>query len=170
MANNNRTFLALIGQPLGATGRAKKYLGQEHCDLVRDLAQAGEFPEAWAAEMGITLTTMRMWVKTHEEFRESIIIARLLLQTYWTREIVKARNLDTAKPGIYSLIVRRFPELYGRTPHDLWAYLHGQDETTAAPGQGQQNPITNEAVRTMSDADLATQLETLRKRAAEMKE
>lgn len=165
MATNRTHILALIGQQPGERGRATKYDPDTHCQLVRDMAQEGEFPEAWAATIGITLNTMRVWVNTHEEFAEAVIIARHLLQTYWTRELAAARKDPNSKPGIYTILVRRFPELYGRNPVDLFAFLHTPLDT--GEGGGQEHTITTaDGVRQMSDEEIQKRLETLRQRRA----
>ena len=171
MSENRSQFLALIGQQPGQRGRATKYDPEVHCQMVRDLAQEGEFPEAWAATIGITLNTMRVWVNTHEEFAEAVIIARHLLQTYWTRKLVAARDDPNAKPGIYSIIVRRFPELYGKAPVDLFAFLHSPlpTDTTGAP-EAEHTVTTVDGVRQMSDEDIKKRLEILRQRRAAEKE
>lgn len=171
MSENRSTFLMRIGQPPGGRGRATKYDPDTHCQIVRDLAQRGEFPEAWAAEIGITLNTMRVWVNTHEEFCEAVIIARHLLQTYWTRELASARNDPNAKPGIYSIIVRRFPELYGKNPVDLFAFLHSPLPTDEAGAPEAEHTVTTaDGVRQMSDEDIQKRLEILRQRRAAERE
>lgn len=171
MSENRATFLMRIGQPPGQKSRAAKYDPDLHCQLVRDLAQGGEFPEAWAAEIGITLNTMRVWVNTHEEFAEAVIIARHLLQTYWTRQLAAARDNPLAKPGIYSIIVRRFPELYGKNPIDLFAFLHSPLPTDAAGGAGAEHTITTaDGVQQMTDEEIQKRLETLRQRRAAERE
>lgn len=163
--------LALIGQKPGEKGRATKYDPDTHCQLVRDLAQRGEFPEAWAAEIGITLNTMRVWVNTHEEFAEAAIIARHLLQTYWTRQLAAARDSETAKPGIYSIIVRRFPELYGKNPIDIFAFLHSPLPTnTEGQPEGEHTITTADGVQRMTDEEIQKRLEILRQRRAAERE
>lgn len=169
MANNKASFLALIGQPPGEPGRALKYDADLHCQMVRDLAQQGDFPESWAAEIGITISTMRRWVHEHEEFREAIIIARHLLQSFWTRDIAKNRTNPDSKPGLYNLIARRFPELYGREPVDLFAWLQTPDavgsEGLTQPGQAPMiNPLTGAPA---TEADIMARLEALRRRREE---
>lgn len=169
MANNKASFLALIGQPPGQRGRALKYDADLHCQMVRDLAQDGDFPESWAAEIGITISTMRRWVQEHEEFRDAIIIARHLLQSYWTREIAANRNNPDAKPGLYNIIVRRFPELYGREPVDLFAWLQTPDAPGGAdltqPGAAPMiNPLTGAPA---TEADILARLAALRRRREE---
>ena len=158
-------MMALIGQKVGETGRATKYNADLHCQWIKDLAQKGDFPEAWCAEMAITPNTMRNWVNTHEEFAEAMVIARLLLQTFWTRELARGRNMEGAKPGIYAMLMRRFPELYGKTPIDLFAWLHSQpsiDDATAA--------LTQEAVRAMPDDELNAKIAALQARRAAERE
>lgn len=169
MGENTRHFLAIIGQQPGERGRATKYDPEVHCQLVQDLAQRGEFPEAWAAEIGITLNTMRVWVNTHPEFGEAVIIARHLLQTFWTRELAEARNSEIAKPGIYSIIVRRFPELYGKNPVDLFAFLHSPLPEDGAKAE-EHTITTADGVRQMSDEDIRKRLEILRQRRAAERE
>lgn len=169
MPENRRHFLALIGQQPGQKGRRTIYDADLHCQMVRDLAQVGKFPEAWAAEIGVTLNTLRVWVNTHEEFAEAMIIARHLLQAYWSNELAQARNHPNAKPGIYSLIVRRLPELYGRNPVDIFAFLHSPTNEDAAEVKD-VTPITTDGVRTMTEADIEARLETLRRRQAAEKE
>jgi hypothetical protein len=115
-------FLALIGQQTGEAGRATKY-DPEHCMTVRKLAQDGEFPEAWAAEIGASLETMRRWAIAHEEFREAVQIAHVLLITFWTRDIARNRKNPDAKVGLYALIARRFNALYGKAPLDLAEWI-----------------------------------------------
>lgn len=170
MPENMRHRLALIGQQPGERGRNTKYDPDHHCWLVRDLAQRGEFPEAWAAEAGVTLNTMRVWVNTHPEFREAVIIAQHLLQTYWTREFASARNNPNAKPGIYAIIARRFPEFYGQNPADIFAIL--QTPVPAAEGQsGAEHTITTaDGVQQMTDEEIQKRLETLRQRRAAERE
>lgn len=172
MAGNVRyQRLALIGQQPGQKGRATKYDPDLHCQMIRDMAQRGEFPEAWAAEIGITLNTMRVWVNTHEEFCEAAIIARHLLQTYWTRELASARNNPMAKPGIYSIIARRFPELYGKNPIDLFAFLHSPLQTDAeGQPEGEHAITTADGVQRMTDEEIQKRLETLRQRRAAERE
>lgn len=169
MATNTRSFLVSIGQQAGDPGRAKKYDEEFHCAKVRELAQKGDFPEAWAAEIGVTFNTMRLWVSTYPEFKEAVFIARILLQTYWTRQLTQARDKENTKPGIYSLILRRFPELYGNNPADLWAFLHSPPGMSGIEAMIQGNkdaPLTNDSVRTMTDADISARLEILRRRRA----
>lgn len=177
MSDTRASFLALIGQQVGERGRNTKY-DPGHCDTIRMLAQEGEFPEAWAAEIGVTLNTLRVWANTHDEFREAIIIAHHLLQTFWTRELAKNRNNPDARPGLYQMITRRFPALYGKAPIDLAAWLVEADPVPVAAPQptalgqtashaaaGAESPL-----KTMKTEDLEAQLEALRKRRAEAEE
>ncbi|WP_395542725.1 hypothetical protein [Neotabrizicola sp. sgz301269] len=155
-------FMQLIGQQAGETSRNAKY-DPAHCDTVRLLAQGGEFPEAWCATIGVTPQTMRNWAAEHEEFREAIIQGRILLQTFWTRDIVENRTNPNAKPGLYSLIARRFRDLYGRDGGvDLTAWFLNEKQPTVATeapaGAGAIHPPT------MSDDALQRRLDELRRR------
>lgn len=121
-AYHKSRYLALIGQQTGEAGRASKY-DPEYCMTIRLLAQRGEFPEAWAAEIGVSLNTMRLWALAHDEFREAAQIAQVLLLTFWTREFVKKRDDPLARPAMYALIARRLNALYGKAPIDLAEWI-----------------------------------------------
>jgi hypothetical protein len=49
----DRYFLMRIGQQPGGPGRAKVYDPDQHPARVMEMAQEGEFPEAWAADIGV---------------------------------------------------------------------------------------------------------------------
>lgn len=161
----NRDFLITIGQASGETGRALKY-DPEFCMRIRLLAQNGEFPEAWAAEIGITMETMRMWCHRHPEFREAVGIARLLLATYWTRKIAKNADNPNAKPGMYQMLARRIPALYGRSPIDLAEWVQTHPEGVGSDGAA---PAALDAgtVAASSTEVLRERLDALRRRRAE---
>ena len=166
MVRNNTQFLALIGQQPGEKGRATIYNSDFHCSLVKELAQDGDFQEAWASEIGITVGTMREWALKHEEFLEAIIIAHQLLLTFWTRKIAANVTSEGAKPGMFQILVRRFPAIYGRTPIDLQAWLmEGAGEAAAAP-----EALTADQARAVTTDDLTVRLEALRRRRAEERE
>lgn len=163
MAEPNRAFLARIGQQSGEAGRATKY-APEFCDTIRMLAQEGEFPETWAAMIGVTLGTMRRWASEHDEFREAVVIAHHLLQSYWIRDLAKNRHNKNAKVGIYALIMRRFPALYGKTPVDLAQWLvepEPQQATEAGAVPGANDP------KTLRDQELDARIKALQERRAQ---
>jgi transposase-like protein len=172
MSENKAHFLALIGQPPGGKGRNTKYDPDLHCQMVMDLAQAGEFQEAWASEIGITITTMRDWVRKHEEFREAVIIAHQLLVTFWTRKVAQnvtvkraadGSTTEQAIPGMFNILMKRFPAIYGKSPIDLQAWLmEAQNVDGAAP-----EALTAETVKATSTDELHARLEALRRRRTE---
>lgn len=164
MSENKAHFLALIGQPPGAKGRATKYDPDHHCQLVRDLAEQGEFQEAWASEIGITIATMRDWVRKHEDFREAVVIAHQLLITYWTRKVADNVTDQHAKPGMFNILMRRFPAIYGKSPIDLQAWLM---EAPADDPAAIQDALTAEAAKAAPTDELQARLEALRKRRME---
>lgn len=161
-----RDFLVVIGQQPNGEGRALKY-DPEFCNTVRVLAQEGEFPEAWGAEIGVTLETMRLWCMKHPDFREAVGQARLLLATYWTRDIVANKNNPNAKPGLYHMLARRIPALYGKTPVDLGEWLQTPPDTNA-PDQAKALDASTVAAATTDT--LQQRLEALRKRREEEEE
>ncbi|MFE3836906.1 hypothetical protein [Pseudogemmobacter sonorensis] len=142
-----REFLMVIGQQAGERSRNCKYDPDTHPQMVRDLAQQGEFPEAWMAEIGVTPQTMRNWAQAHEEFREAVIQGRILLQTFWTREIAKNRNNPNAKPGLYLLIARRFKDLYAATGNvDLAEWVLRKEEAEGVPGDTPPAQMSDDAI------------------------
>lgn len=160
---NKTHFLKLIGQPPGERGRATIYDPEIHCQMVRELAQRGEFQEAWASEIGITISTMREWIRQHEEFREAAIIAHQLLITYWTREVAKNVTSPDAKASMFNFLLKRFPAIYGRAPIDLQEWLMQPSATDGDPNAAPE-ALTQEHARRMGDDELEARLEALRKR------
>lgn len=163
MATPRSQFLSMIGQQAGDSGRATKY-DPDFCLVVRELAQRGEFPEAWAAEMGVTLNTMRNWSRSYPDFAEAVVIAHHLLQTYWTRDIVANRLNPNARLGLYGLIARRLPALYGRNPVDLANWLVEPDSQSETDSSAEVPIVT--AIRSMTDQEILARLEVLRARRA----
>lgn len=163
MATPRSQFLSMIGQQAGDIGRATKY-DPDFCLVVRELAQRGEFPEAWAAEMGVTLNTMRNWSRSHSDFAEAVVIAHHLLQTYWTRDIAANRMNPNARPGLYALIARRLPALYGRNPVDLVSWLVEPEKQ--GEGASPTLPPMIMDIRSMTDQEISARLEVLRARRA----
>lgn len=141
----NRHFLMRIGQQPGGPGRNTKYDPDIHPARVMELAQEGEFPEAWAADMGVTFFTLRLWCRDHPEFSDAMEAARLLLETYWTRDLVKNRLNPDARPGLYNLILRRFGHYYGLNAPDVWGFFHSRDVSAAPVGSTPQQPGEPEA-------------------------
>jgi hypothetical protein len=123
-------FLAMIGQPVGQASRNLKYT-PDLCYLVRDLARQGTFPEGWALEADVTLETLRLWGRRYPEFAEAMTMARLALLDFWTRDLVRNLGNPQARPGMYSLVLRRFPALYGANPIDLAEWLTAPEEPIA---------------------------------------
>jgi hypothetical protein len=81
--------------------------------------------------------TFRNWCRDHEEFREAFEAARLLLETYWTRELARNRNNPNARPGLYTLIVRLFTHYYGHINADADAsfrWFPGRSSRQIDPG------------------------------------
>jgi hypothetical protein len=140
-----RNHMVLIGQQPGEPGRARKYF-PEACQVVKDLAQKGKFPEYWCGILGIAPRTLRYWVQVHEEFREACEIARIILTAWWTsytQAHLTDVNLKTAP--LIETLRKRFPELYGKNPMDIWAYLFNDDPSTAiAPIDKPASTMTKE--------------------------
>ena len=159
-----KTFLRLIGQQPGEPGRASLYKS-EYCQIVRDLAEEGMFPESWCANIGVSLSAMRLWCQAFPEFREAVEIAHLLLVHYWTKKFKEAAESPTAKPGIYAMLARRLPAFYGTAPVDLVDWLLGGPAITgpapAAPRAAAPAQVGND-----TEDDLRKRLAALQARRA----
>lgn len=128
-----RHQLTIIGQQPGAEGRANKY-DPEMCMQIRLLAQEGKFPEQWCGPLAVSLDTMRRWRHQYPDFRDALIIARILLNAYWSQKAHDAIE----KPGInqavlITILKGRFPEFYGNNPVDVWHFLHSEDGAWRPP-------------------------------------
>lgn len=161
----SKHFLTVIGQPPGEQSRAMKY-DPENCMTVRMLAQEGQFPEEWAAHLGVSLETMRLWCQTYPDFYDAVGVARILLATYWTRHIKKNLNNPNAKVGLYQTLVRRIPALYGSNPIDLAQWMQTPPDATA-PGQDASHGFSADQVANASTEALQERLEALRRRRQE---
>jgi hypothetical protein len=164
--------MILIGQQPGDEGRASKY-DPEHCMTIRLLAQDGKFPEEWAAHIGVHMGTLRNWANTHPEFREAVLIARVLITTWWTD---RARKYAEGKKGNQLVLVevlrKRFPELYGRAPASTWDFLltpeelqpEAVPEDAATPPIGAQPSPSTGPITTMTEEQIKKRLEELQAR------
>ena len=87
--HGSRSFLTLIGQQAGETGRAMKY-DPAMCDQVRMMAQEGMLPEEWCAHIGISMATLYRWANEHPEWEDAVVIGWHLLAAFYAK---KARGL-----------------------------------------------------------------------------
>jgi hypothetical protein len=140
MTQSNTALLRIIGQQPGEEGRANKY-EPGHCQLIRDMAQDGQFPENWCARIGIHMETMRNWCREHPEFLEAVRVARVLLTDYWTqkaREMAITPASATLKPServLVEILRKRFPELWGLDPPvSVWSFMMDAEPSKAVAG------------------------------------
>lgn len=159
MPQTRKAFLAMIGQPVGQASRNLKY-SPDLCQLVRDLARQGTFPEGWALEAGVSLETLRLWGRRYPEFAEALSMARLALLDYWTREIVRNLGNPGARPGMYGLVLRRFPAMFGTNPVDLAEWL----TSPLQPTDQAEEAAEVRRIRSLPTVDLLAELEALRRR------
>ena len=163
-----RRHMILIGQQPGDEGRASKY-DPEHCMTIRLLAQSGKFPEEWAAHIGVHMGTLRNWASTFPEFREAVLIARVLLTTWWTN---KAREFADRKGGNQMVLVevlrKRFPEIYGKAPSNAFDFLLTPEEVPAvAPAPEDKAALStavHKAASTMTPEQIKARIEELQRR------
>ena len=160
MAEPKSSFMAMIGQPVGGPGRANKY-DPAHCDTIKQLAQAGKFPETWACEIGVSVETIRLWGHKHPDFREALIIAKHLLGHYWTEQVAKGTTgrLTTANASMFAMIIRRLPALFGNQPVDLTDYVLRPEVPEEAP-----QSLAPEQIKSAPTDELMSRLDALRRR------
>jgi hypothetical protein len=164
MGEPKSNFMKVIGQQPGTASRNRIY-DPEFCDVIKLLAQKGDFPEAWAAEIGVSVETLRQWGHRYPEFKDALIAAKHLLATFWTRDIAENRKNGKANPAMYGLLARRLPALFGKEPVDLSEYVlrpASQDDVEAAP-----EALTADQAKTVTTDALTARLEALRRRREE---
>lgn len=160
-----RANIMLIGQKAGEQGRALKY-DPEFCWTVRQMGQAGQFPEEWCARIGITMGTLFNWANTYPDFDQAVREAWHLLNAYWT---AKARQV-VENPLLYSdlkatvfleILRKRFPETWGKHPRNTQETF----ETRNASMEGTASPLTDpNRLRDAKIDELEQRLRTLRAR------
>ena len=160
--SDDPAHLRAIGQQPGEPGRASKYdPAKGYGQRIRDLAQAGEFPEVWVAACGVTKQTLRNWCEAHPEFQEDMVIAFELLEAFWSRmPLSHLTNPDLRSTVLMETLRRRFPSPWSKAKaYDMRAEfgLTPRDEV----------PMTLEQkVRRMSKAELNARVEELLRRRA----
>lgn len=153
--SDNAASLRAMGQQPGEAGPAIKYdPAKGYGQRIRDLAQAGEFPEVWVAKCGVTKQTLRTWCEAHPEFQEDMVIAFALLEAFWSRMPLRhLTNPDLRSTVLMETLGKRLPSTWSNAKaHDMQAEigLTPHDEV----------PLTLEQkVRRMSTAEIEAKLE-----------
>ncbi len=155
MAENRSQFLRRIGQPTGGEGRALKYR-PDYPTRVIEMGREGRFPEEWANELCVSLETFRLWGRSYPTFRDALVLAHQQLLAHWTKRLVDDLQNGSARTGLYALLLRRFPAVYGRDPVDLMGWLLQEEEPPPAG-----------AFEHLSDKELEGHLNVLLKRRDE---
>lgn len=135
----------LLPYPVKADGSplAAKY-DPAYCQLIRDLAQEGKFPERWCCEIGISMSTLYNWANRYPEFEEAVTIAWHLLASHYTDKLVAmADNAEgRGQSALLELLRKRFPSLYGSMPRGTLDHFQARNAPAeAAPGQADATPI-----------------------------
>lgn len=132
------------------------------CDQIKMMAEEMQFPEQWAAEIGVTEMRMFSWIERYPEFAEAYAVAITKLRAAFTHELVhvaKGRRPDAVGP-LYALMAKkRFADLYGDAP---MLPVQGLPAPRDITPQGQV--IDGAAVEDMEADQLRSELEALRKR------
>lgn len=156
-------MLAVVEQPVG---NANKY-DPSYCQVIRDLAQQGKFPETWCAEIGVTYQTFYNWANTYPEFEEAMHIAWYLLRSHWAEKAAMAATIGSgsALPTVLLEILRkRFPEVWGNNPQVTHEHFARRNEPPAPEAGGAPLDGGAEDYDAMSDEELDARIELLQKR------
>lgn len=141
-AGGRRNFLANIGQRPEDPSRAKKY-EPVYCDLVRQLAETGAFPETWCAKIGIHWATLYRWADEYPEFEEAVKQAWVLLQHFWTQySLDNMKNTDLRSTVLIKILTSRFPRLYGnaKVPEGTLEHFLARHDPPPAPAPSSLAP------------------------------
>lgn len=98
---------------------ADEYYEPYLCDAIVMLAEQMEFPEQWAAQIGVTEMHMFSWIEKYPEFARAYALAITKLRAAFTAELVNvARGKNPlAMAPLYGLLAKkRFADLYGDAP------------------------------------------------------
>jgi hypothetical protein len=131
----------------------------EYCDLIKEMAQKGMFPEEWCAHIGISMPTFYNWAKRRPEFEDAVKVSWVILNAVWTDKLRRSINDPLVKPTILIEVMRkRFPETWGEnarnTETTFRQHMLGDDEAEVAP----------ERVSRMDDEEIARKIALLEQR------
>ncbi len=151
--------------PLTADPRARnalKYLGEEHCRLVKSMARNGEFPEQWCAKIGIAMSTMYNWANRYVEFDEACQLAWVYLTAFWTQQTVEAARGGAQNTKLLmEILKKRFPDTWGYNPRNIQANF--PTRWSCIPETDSESSCSKREDEVNSE-DLKAELEMLRKR------
>jgi hypothetical protein len=160
MATHGARLLPYPVKPDGSPLAAK--YDPAYCQLVRDLAQDGKFPERWCCEIGISMSTLYNWSDRYPEFEAAVTIGWHLLASHYTDKLVSmAENAEgKGQSALLELMRKRFPSLYGKTPRGTLDHFEARnvpvDSAPSAPGALPMHQRTTD--------DLRARIEQLEKR------
>ena len=160
--SDSPAHLRAIGQQPDEPGLASKYdPAKGYGQRIRDLAQAGEFPEVWVAACGVTKQTLRNWCEAHPEFQEDMVIAFELLEAFWSRMPLRhLTNPDLRSTVLMETLRTRFPSPWSNAKaHDM------QAEFGLTPCDEVPQTLEQKA-RSLSQAELNARVEVLLRRRA----
>lgn len=147
---------------------ADPYYEPVFCDLIQQYAEEMEFPEEWAANLGVAERTMFDWIEKFPEFARAYLIALTKLRAAFMRELrtTARRPSMTSNGPLYALIAKkRFADLFGELPQDKAPPL--PTAPTDATGAPVIDGTTGEVVEDVAVADttrLEQELAALRQR------
>lgn len=140
---------------------ALKYKAEEHCKLVVRMAREGRFPEEWAAEMGIAMSTMYGWAARYTAFDRACRVAWTALASHWTQAAMAAALGGECNTKILlEILRRRFPDIWGENPRATSEHYMSWVQKTRTKEKVENGETTEEE----SLEDLYAQLEKIREK------
>lgn len=160
MATHGARLLPYPVKPDGSPLAAK--YDPAYCQLIRDLAQEGKFPERWCCEIGISMSTLYNWSNRYPEFEEAVTIAWHLLASHYTDKLVALADNAEGKgqSALLELMRKRFPSLWGSNPRGTLDHFQARnDAPPPPPEETAAGPITQRTTE-----DLLARLQQLEER------
>ena len=154
-----RNHLARIGQKPDDPGRALKY-DPRYCDLVKQLAEAGGFPETWCAKIGIHWVTLYRWANEYPDFEEAVKQAWVILQHFWTTYAQdNLKNTDLRSTVLITILRQRFPSIYGvhKHPQGTLENFLARNDPPPAPAPGKLGAGEGDGTDHMTPRDVILQ-------------
>lgn len=136
------------------------------CDQIKVMAEDMQFPEQWAAEIGVTEVRMFSWVGKYPEFTEAYAVAITKLRAAFTTKMLEIADgkREGAIGTLWVLIAKkRFADIYGDAPVPSAGLPAPRDITPA----GDQT-IDGTAISDMEVDQLQSELDALRRRHSDV--
>lgn len=136
------------------------------CDQIKMLAEDMQFPEQWAAEIGVTEARMFSWIDIYPEFAEAYAVAITKLRAAFTHELLhvaKGKRFGAVGPLYVLVAKKRFPDLFGDDPTPRPSAPRAPRDITP-PDAGSGPQTIDGTFEDMQEEQLQAELDALRAR------